>query len=270
MLQPGRLNLFLKYLVETIDFDSVHVLSDPEVATYLIEHTKVPVDYEFHSSNMTIVQGEISKLPLQQISAFHVPSEEMHTAVSQLLPRRIARRLRVTENLVNILAFGKEGEHTAFVNYPSEMTPLVWVGRLEAPKGMVYAPRVLAHLPSQYELFMIVSLENDPDRFVRFFAECDALGVTDRAHVLMDLQQSEMGKLYRGAARRNGALLSTSLMESFGYAVSEAIECGLRAVCFDLPVWSRLDNEKLFCAVDPGDVTAMASMVLDSSHGWDS
>src|SRR5699024_12101928 len=108
-----------------------------------------------------------------------------------------------------------------------------WVGRFDRDKGFQYAVRTLAQLPEEYFGVFVVSLEHDPARVAAFFNECDTMGVRDRVHLLMDISPLEMSNIYRSARERNGAFISTSLMESFGYAIAESMSCVLSLVAFN-------------------------------------
>ncbi|MBF0580788.1 glycosyltransferase [Corynebacterium sp. ED61] len=256
-----RLGAFLTYLFNEYVFDSINVFSMPKIVEQMVQRDELAVTYEFHSSNMSIVEKEISQLPLDRVASLVVPSQEMKSKLSERLPKRLLPRLQVVPNLVDEFVFNTNGRSDRLSSLEEGLIPLVWIGRLEASKGAHFVPRVLAQLPENYVAIMIVSLESDPTRFDRFLAECDSMGVAHRCHILMDLQQQTVAEFYRSAAARGGWLISTSLMESFGYAVSEAISCGLRVAAFELPVWSRFEEEPKLVQVDAGSVVQMASAV---------
>jgi len=262
IIRKDRLSAFLKSLTKAIDYDAIHVLSQPVIANELSAEEDAAVSYEFHSSNMTIVESEISELQLNQLAEIAVPSKQMETWIRERVPKRFRPRVNVTPNLVDKVSFRPEGDTSYFDNdrdFPVSAKPIVWVGRFDRDKGFQYAVRTLAQLPEEYFGVFVVSLEHDPARVAAFFNECDTMGVRDRVHLLMDISPLEMSNIYRSARERNGAFISTSLMESFGYAIAESMSCGLPCVAFNLPI---LDiHQGPLTSVPIGDIAGMSEAI---------
>lgn len=87
------------------------------------------------------------------------------------------------------------------------------------------------------------------------------MGVGRRVHMFANLSRRDVAGLYRSARERNGWLVSTSLMESFGYSVAEALVCNLRVAGFELPAFRSFDNAELLNMVDIGSVSELAELV---------
>jgi len=266
VIRPDRQIAFLKALLNELEYESVHVLSQPLVANELSALDHSAITYEFHSSNMNVVESEISKLDLDRLAEIAVPSKQMETWIRERVPRRLQQRINVVPNLVDELTFQPDGTSTYFDNdpdFPNDAIPVVWVGRFDRDKGFHYAVRTLAQMPRRFFGVFVVSLEHDPARVAAFLNECDAMGVRDRVHLLMDLSPEEMANIYRSAAARAGVFISTSLMESFGYAIAESMKCGLPCVAFELPILS-LHTGRL-SAVPIGDVAGMSRVIQEIS-----
>ena len=248
-----------------MEYDSVHVLSTPKIANALVKNPDVVVVYEFHSSNMTVVEQELKELDIDKTSQIAVPSEVMKSKISDLLPRRTLARLVVVPNLVDHHVFCQNGPSNFFDRDPTfaeqTLRPIVWVGRFDKDKGYQYAVRLLAQLPENYFGIFVVSLEHDPARTSKFLSECDAMGVRDRVQLYMNLSQPEIANLYRSARDRGGVYVSTSLMESFGYAIAESMECGLPCAAFQLPVLDIHSNRGQIYSVPVGDIQVMSELV---------
>ena len=266
IIREDRSIAYLTYLVSRMDYDSVHVLSTPKIANALVENPDVVAVYEFHSSNMTVVEQELKELDIDKMSQIAVPSEMMKLKIGERLPRRTLSRLIVVPNLVDHHVFSQNGPSDFFDRDPKfteeSLRPIVWVGRFDKDKGYQYAVRALAQLPEDFIGIFVVSLEHDPVRTSRFLSECDAMGVRDRVQLYMNLSQPEIANLYRSARDRGGVYVSTSLMESFGYAIAESIECGLPCAAFELPVLGLHRDRGKLQSVPIGDVEALAKMIL--------
>lgn len=268
IVDQGRIKPYLQYITKSFKYDDIHVLSSPDLANLLSSDETLSINYEFHSSNMTVVEKELAKLELDRISVIQVPSEQMKNWVSERVINRLRRRIEVTPNLVDNHLFSTDGTADFFDHvWPSsteeKKRPLVWVGRFDRDKGYQYFIRMLALLPEEFTGVVIVSLEHEPQRTEKFLAECDAMGVRDRIQLYMNLSQEMMSNVYRSSRERGGTFVSTSLMESFGYAVEEASSCGLPVAAFNLPVWDRLQEVPNFQAVPPGEVFDLADAVVE-------
>ncbi|WP_342318171.1 glycosyltransferase family 4 protein [Corynebacterium mayonis] len=265
IVREDRAISFLKYLVTRVDYEEINILSSPKIANALAEDDGLAITYEFHSSNMTVIENEMSVLDFDRLSSILVPSVMMQEKVADLLPRRVRRRLFVCPNLVDHGLFSPQGVSDFFAHdetlSSAGLKPLVWVGRFDRDKGYQYAIRALAQLPTNYVGVFVVSLEHDPLRANRFFSECDAMGVRDRVLLYMNLSQPDMANLYRSARDAGGAYLSTSLMESFGYSIAESLSCGLSCVSFDLPVLDMHEGRGNLHRVPIGDVQSFADAV---------
>lgn len=265
LVRQDRSKNYLTYLVKQFKYDSVNVLSHPKTANLLGENDDLAVTYEFHSSDMNVVKKEIGELNLDRLAAITAPTPQMVRLISNFVPARVKPRLSVLTNLIDSAIFSEDGEASFFANsrFVEDETciPLVWVGRFDKGKGYGYALRILAHLPQEYVCFFIVSLEKDPERVNDFYREAAEMGVVDRVRILLDIPQSVMGNLMRSVRNKNGWLISTSLMESFGYSVAEALACGTRVAAFELPVWQNFERQHLLHRVVSGDVQEFAKVI---------
>ena len=261
IVRSDRINAFVAAATAKHLYDEVRVLSCPAVANALSLNDDLEVIYEFHSSDMGVVSNEIQKLEIDRLGHIVVPSAKMQDWVRDLLPRRVRNRVRVEENLIDTGTF-HPGATLDFPGMANEQVrPLLWVGRFDDGKGFVFLPRLLAQLPHEYEAYVVVSLEKDPARVGRFLSECDAMGVRDRVRLFMNLAPGALNELYNLAADYGGWMISTSLMESFGYAVHEALASGLRVAAFGLPVYEDLSDSNLFLT-PIGGVKEMSTTIL--------
>ena len=264
IVRKDRAKSYLTYVTKTFTYEEVSILSDPESANTLSENPELVVTYEFHTSNIEIIRNELSNLNIDKIACIAAPSTQMVELIKEIVPPRIRFRTLVKPNAIDLSLFKRRVsfylDYSRF-DHDHDGVPLLWVGRFDGGKGYPYFLRALAMLPKMYYAIIVVSLENDISRINNFFAECYAAGVQDRVRILLDLPQPEMADLYLAIGKRGGFLISTSLMESFGYAVLEALESGVNVVAFDLAVWDNFKDYSGFSRVCSGDVQEMVCKI---------
>lgn len=267
IVRIDRMEPYLKSLVRNQKYSKIHVLSSPKAANILTEISEIPVEYEFHSSDLAIIAKEIKELKCDRIARFVTPTRYMAGKVRDLLPARVSERLSVKSNLVDDQVFAEEGCATYF-QYSRFLEdrvgiPLLWVGRFDKGKGYKYFIRLLSQLPDEYFGIVVVSLESEPGRADEFLSECAVMGVFDRVRILLNVPQPEMASLYRSVRDRKGWLVSTSLMESFGYIVAEATACGLRSAIFRLPAIEEHASSELTRSVPLGEVQYLREVITN-------
>lgn len=268
LVRQDRSQNYFAYLTQHFTYDQVNVLSHPKTANLLSANDDLAVTYEFHSSDMSIVKKEIGELNLDRLAAITAPTPQMVKAITNFMPARIKPRMSVVPNLVDTALFNEQSPTDFFTNskfeLDSQTIPMVWVGRFDKGKGYGYALRTLAQLPEKYFCFFVVSLESNPERANQFYREAAEMGVLHRVRLFIDLPQSAMAELLSSTRQRRGWLMSTSLMESFGYSVAEALACGLRVAAFELPVWVNFERQDLLHRVTSGDVQGLAQAITSS------
>lgn len=264
----NRIENFLKYRTARVAYDEISVLSHPQIANLLTARPDTVVTYEFHSSDLKVISKEISELEIGELSGIGAPSETMVEQIAALLPKRFQSRVRVIPNLVDSTAFYPEGSHDSGLlgsRLDLGTVPLIWVGRFDEGKGYRYFLRLLAQLPREYFGVVIVSLENDPQRSAKFFSEATAMEVVDRVRLFSNLSRNSVANLYYAAREAGGWLVSTSMMESFGYSVAEALTCGLRVAAFELPAFEDFKRWDILHLIDIGSVSELASLIQGST-----
>lgn len=263
-IYPGtRFEAAVKYIAAHSHYDEIRVTSLPELASELARELPEKVVYEFHTSNMAIIEKEMKRLDLEPLVAVQSPSRWLTSAVIRRVEPQWAEKCVTVPNLVDHLTFNKKvcgaemslGEHAV---------PLLWIGRFDKGKNFNDFLRIVASLPEKFVPVAIVSLENQPERLARALLEARAYGIDGRLRTFLNLSQGHLASIYAWARDRGGVLVSTSLAESFGYSVAEALACGLPAVAYRVggipEVPTCHTQEKL---VPAGDVTAMTRAILE-------
>ena len=104
-----------------------------------------------------------------------------------------------------------------------EQVTLLWAGRLEPTKGLVVAIRALAECNYRQTCLLVAGSGSDRTRMEDLTRE---LGLTDRVEFLGQIPHEDMPALFQ----RCDAFLFTSLRDSFGSVVLEAMAHGLPIV----------------------------------------
>lgn len=268
IVRKDRAPAYLTHVASFREYDSISFLSTPDLTEKASWPDGPTVNYEFHSSDLNIITKEIGNLKLDRINHVVAPSQFMADQIAPLLPENHADKVTTVPNLVDQRIFHppRDGEQPSLYDFDGKI-PLVWLGRFDKGKSYRSFVRLLGALPEQYVGVLVTSMESDPQRAADFYGEVYAQQAQSRITVLQNIPQPEIADLYRGAQAANGFLISTSLLESFGYTVAEAIATGLRVVAFDLPALrEHPDHEHLVQFVDVGSVTEMRDSILKSQR----
>ncbi|HEY9470068.1 MAG TPA: glycosyltransferase family 4 protein [Propionibacteriaceae bacterium] len=262
VVDKGRLEAFLAYAVRNRRYDDVSITSLPEFASSVAKSTNVPVHYEFHTSTVDVIQKELERLDLNAISGIRVPSAYLADMVMQELPVSSRGLVEVVPNDIDHEVFEPTGSTMRAHLGPKDL-PLVWIGRFDRGKNYRDFLRLLSLLPKRFVGIVIVSLESDPSRMAEFLGDVGHYQVGNRVKVLMNLDQHAVASIYRGAAIAGGAFVSTSLAESFGYGVVEAMACGLSVFAYDAgALHEHTAREGDLSLFDLGDIDGMAQALV--------
>ena len=261
IVRKDRAKNFLSRLVKVHNYREISILSAPEILEDVADEAHSPISYEFHTSNMTVIENELSKLDPSTLTQIVAPTQVMADNIKRALPSTFRLNVNTRPNLIDTRAFYAAPPTTSHL--PQDKKPLLWIGRFDAGKGYRYFLRLLGLLPDEYRGVVIVSLESAPARAAEFLGEAAATGVLDRIDLLANVPQARLGDMYREAAQLGGAMISTSLMESFGYSVAEALACELPVFAFDLPAFHEHNDPKnLMHLVDIGDILELKLALL--------
>lgn len=262
IVRRDRLVNYLKYAISVNHFESIFLTSFPEVFNELSRvHDKVV--YEFHSSSEPVLRKEIDALDPTLIKRIYTPSIFLKDKISMMLAAELRELVCVTPNLVDGRIFNADTHPLRNFDI-GEKKALIWIGRLDAGKNINDFLRVLSIVNDDYIGVVILGLEQDPKRFASFFGYASSLGVLEKVRTFVNIPQSGVAGIFAYARENNGFFISTSLGESFGYGVQEALDIGLDTVAYNVGALSERSNSLTgtnYTLVDVGDITQMARAI---------
>jgi glycosyltransferase involved in cell wall biosynthesis len=240
-------------------YDVVTLVDAPELIRPVRDSFDGKLIYEIHTSISSILQRN-SVQDLIDCDLILVPSAWSRRWVLAHFPGLPADLVHICPNIVSDREFHRDGADRQ-VGTPPE---LLWVGKLDPLKNWREAARIAGLLTDQNIRFTIVTGGLvDRVHAQELLTEWMADGVADRSRWLHNLPLRAMADLYRQAARSGGAVLSTSLSESFCLVAHEALRCGLPVVATRVGACPEIVQHQVSGFLyDPGD-HAVAARHLD-------
>jgi glycosyltransferase involved in cell wall biosynthesis len=204
----------------------LHVIFDaPELLNFETQK-KTKVIFEIHTPILTTIKKYKSD-KLNNCDAILVPSKWSKETICDLVPGVYPDKIKVIPNIVDEKIFNIKGHSYSISN------TMIWVGKLAEYKNWKEAMKIgglfIQNHPSWQFLAVTGGLINKEDTS-SMLQEFISLDNISKFRWLHNLNHEDMGKLYRGAAKTGGFLLSTSKAESFCLVVHEAMRCGLPVV----------------------------------------
>lgn len=241
IVRADRSKNYLDSIVVESEYDEIRITSLPDLANHVFAKASGPRRvYEFHSSDVRIIQKEISELELSNVDDIRVPTQTLANVIRGLVPEA---------SLSNITVFPNDVDSSIF--YPPEMattsikasrTRLIWVGQYSQAKGYRDFVRILGLLGDSYTGEMYFSGAISQDATKDLLRELSAASVNDRVSLFTNVSQYELADRYREYNAQT-IYVSTSLIESFGYGVYEALLCGLPVVAYSVPALREFSDQ---------------------------
>lgn len=264
IVSPKKLVAYLNRVVSTVDYSEVRICTHKDLPGQLKAPVGTRVIYEVHSPMAKTVLAELGGLDVSAVDEVWAPSEWAAELVRSSLPRRRHVPVRVRPNPVDTSRFTTALDSRLPLRRTGEV-PVLWIGRFENQhKNYIDFLRVLKLLPEEFYGIMIVSLEEDPERFSRPILEASMLGVEDRLDLHLNIAQQDVADLHRAVAAAGGVYCSTALYETYGYAVVEASLCGVPVVAYQ--VGPLTDHQLVrYRLVPVGSVKELARAIVEES-----
>ncbi|SPJ29590.1 glycosyltransferase family 4 protein [Falsiruegeria mediterranea] len=195
------------------------------------------INLELHSSTAKFFD-QVNDDRASIVNAIVVPSQWSKSRVlSKLNLRENQKKVHVVPNFVRPFPVAKK------IQKDRETKPLlVWVGKLYHGKNWIDALRVFRVIAKEIDakLVMVNGGVNNANTLDQFFNELQFLRIEDKVSLRMSLDREEIGELLSQTRESGGCMLITSLAESFGLVVCEAMNSGVPVVASDVGALSEL------------------------------
>jgi len=133
---------------------------------------------------------------------------------------------------------------------------LVWCGRFHAQKGLDQIPEIVELLKERKPDIRLAVIGSGAPWEERLRREIERRGLQRNIELKGFLEGPEKFAVFKSAR----IFLMTSLYESFGQVILEAMKCGLPVVAYDLPVYEVFKAGII--RVDPLDNAGMCAEIL--------
>lgn len=184
--------------------------------------------YEVHSSNAEMLAPLTDSAFFTGIRGVMVPSASQKQRVQSLMAGNVP--IAVVPNPLS-RAFMEDG-----VASDVPVRPVVlWIGRLDSVKNWRAFLGIAYRLRNRINAtFHLVTGGLSEEARATLTEAIRALGLEERLRCTEGVENSRMPAIYRAAAQSGGCLVSTSVSESFGMAVLEAMACGCPVIAPDI------------------------------------
>jgi polysaccharide pyruvyl transferase CsaB len=225
---------------------------------------EVKLVYEVHSTYSHMLAPLVGKDLLTGVRGIIVPSRSLRTRVESLVSSRGVPMEVVPNSLAPIfLEAGEEAET------PSRPVVL-WVGRIDSVKNWLAFLDIATQLRDRFdaEFHLISGGFAGGAEQEQVVSKIAASGLEERFHWLQAVAHRRMPALYRSVARSGGCLVSTSVDESFGLAVLEAMACRCPVVVPDIESLRDLVQQDETGHLYPtGDIDAACEQIVQVLQG---
>lgn len=263
IIPKGRFAAALAFSAANAGYDEVRITSMPNEPASIRKIFHGRIVYEFHTSTKEIIERELEALDLECVDEIWTPSAWLRNVVIRRLDEANAQKCRTVPNLIDHNIFHPDVPAVSKI-LDEGCVPILWIGRFDKGKNYNDFFRTLSLLDEKYIPLLVVSFETEPDRTSKALHEARAYGLADRLQLFLNLSQHQLAELYTWVRDRGGAFVSTSLAESFGYSIGEALACGLPTAAYRVGGVPEVPtNGTPMHLVPVGDIYGMAQAITE-------
>ena len=225
-LSKDYLNKAIQLLRER-SFDTVHVIDKAQFIPDLRRVYNGHLVLEMHSSTPVFLD-QITDEIVKQVNLILVPSEWSRQQIaSRLSESELVNRIHILPNIC--LPAEVLSVHNTAGLEDDGVPYLLWIGKVSGGKNWYDALRIFRDLQDQTpcRLLMITGGMINRDQHDKLVSEMIILGIDDKVDWRHSISRETISAVYEGVSRSKGALLCTSLAESFGLVIVESLAHGI-------------------------------------------
>ncbi|GAB5388789.1 MAG: hypothetical protein Alpg2KO_17570 [Alphaproteobacteria bacterium] len=216
-------------LVDENDYDSVHLIDEARRVPDIRKFYKGHLVLEVHTSTPAFLDQVTDEI-VEQLDLILVPSNwSRQQLAGRLTDDGLANKIEVLPNIA-MTADEDVPPETTTAALTLDGTPYVlWVGKVSGGKNWLDALRIIKDVRQQtpVRVAMITGGHIDRDQHAQLVSELIALGLDDVVDWRHSVSRASMSAIYQQVATSGGALLCTSLAESFGLVLIESLSHGI-------------------------------------------
>ena len=263
-----------RHLETTIDCldkikpDAVHLIDEPDNLPAIREVYSGTLVLEVHSSTPTYL-SKVTATSAACADLILVPSKwSRHQLEMRIADSSLRSRIQVLPNIA-LKPEQADGKTTGRLIEP-DLPHILWIGKVSDGKNWRDALRIFASISAFHDcrLVMITGGMIESDKQADVVSEIMALGIEDRVDWRHNLRRQSISAIYSACAKSGGCLLVTSLAESFGLVVIEALAHGLPVVTSNSGALPELISDGKNGAIFPvGSVDKPIAILTDILNG---
>jgi glycosyltransferase involved in cell wall biosynthesis len=250
----------VRALVRNGGFDVAVVIDTVEYLTALQGAPEVPLVAEVHT---TVEQG-LGYLRERDwaVDGFIVPSEYSRRMLRERFRIPDADDVRVVPNCLDMRLFPRED-----VPAPPDCPVLAWVGKLDDHKnwrGFLKIASKVARREERARFWLVGGYTTSEARQVEIVDEMADRGLIDRCRWFPRIEYEAMHRLSAAVRQSGGAVVVSSMNESFGMSVLESLVCGCPVIATDVGALREIAPAAPYLRFyEYGDYSGAARMALE-------
>lgn len=250
----------VKELVQSKGFDVVVVIDTPEYQEALDDLKDVPIITEIHTT--TEMGLAYLKKRNWTTSGYIVPSVYSQTMLRERFGVGEDAPVRVVPDSLDMRLFPR-----VTVERPCSRPIFGWVGKLDDHKDwrsfMGLAARV-SDMGVDAEFWLFGGETAPITRQAELIDECERLNLHTHFRWFPRVEYRAMHRVYAAVRASGGAMVVTSINESFGMSVLEAIVCGCPVVASRVGALPEIAIDRPYVSFyELGDIKEAAGMAID-------
>lgn len=219
----------------TYDSDVIDNLSLLDIIFSKLYKMHKPIIHECHGYGFF---EHLTRLDYSKVKAVFFPSNHQCNSAREYM-RSMGKQDIPLYVLYNFL--GHDFSEGSLLKNSLQQSIILWVGRMEQNKNWGFLIRLAQVLPAEYTIRVVTNSSVSSD-YNKFLETVRRYNLFSRFQIVTNCPYNYMAAHYAEAAQ-SGCYLSSSLRESFGMTVLEAMSCSCPLVITDIPAFREIAGD---------------------------